>query len=124
MDSSFFFERFHDFAIFYLGFYLSRTFFGFSIKNCYLLFFFYPFHFHRIHLSVIMHLFSILAKTIWDVLSNKEVIDIIESAPACSSAGRTLVQTTVRAWRYKYPTSKVDDYAVVIIRFSVATHEL
>ncbi|KAG4126136.1 hypothetical protein ERO13_D10G138800v2 [Gossypium hirsutum] len=71
-----------------------------------------------------MHLFSILAKTIWDVLSNKEVIDIIESAPACSSAARTLVQTAVRAWRYKYPTSKVDDCAVVIIRFSVATHEL
>nr|KJB74602.1 hypothetical protein B456_012G082200 [Gossypium raimondii] len=71
-----------------------------------------------------MHLFSILAKTIWDVLSNKEVIDIIESALACSSAARTLLQTAVRAWRYKYLTSKADDCAVVIIRFSVATHEL
>ncbi|MBA0839326.1 hypothetical protein Goarm_005069, partial [Gossypium armourianum] len=52
---------------------------------------------------------------IWDVLSNKEVIDIIEYAPACSSAARTLVQTAVRAWRYKYPTSKVDDCAVVCL---------
>ncbi|MFQ6670971.1 hypothetical protein Gotur_035668 [Gossypium turneri] len=52
---------------------------------------------------------------IWDVLSIKEVIDIIEYAPACSSAARTLVQTAVRAWRYKYPTSKVDDCAVVCL---------
>ncbi|MBA0568533.1 hypothetical protein Golob_006025 [Gossypium lobatum] len=52
---------------------------------------------------------------IWDVLSNKEVIDIIEYAPACSSAARTLVQIAVRAWRYKYLTSKVDDCAVVCL---------
>ncbi|KAK8317427.1 hypothetical protein V6Z11_A13G106200 [Gossypium hirsutum] len=52
---------------------------------------------------------------IWDVLSNKEMIDIIASAPACSSAARTLVQTAVQAWRYKYPTSKVDDCAVVCL---------
>ncbi|XP_012460406.2 probable protein phosphatase 2C 33 [Gossypium raimondii] len=69
-------------------------------------------------------LFSPTKHAIWDVLSNKEVIDIIESALACSSAARTLLQTAVRAWRYKYLTSKADDCAVVIIRFSVATHEL
>ncbi|KAE8722075.1 putative protein phosphatase 2C 66 [Hibiscus syriacus] len=52
---------------------------------------------------------------IWDVLSNKEVVDIISSAPARSSAARALVEVAVRAWRYKYPTSKVDDCAVVCL---------
>jgi len=52
---------------------------------------------------------------IWDVLSNKEVVDIVASAPARSSAARFLVESAVRAWRYKYPTSKVDDCAVVCL---------
>ncbi|KAE8691246.1 putative protein phosphatase 2C 33 [Hibiscus syriacus] len=52
---------------------------------------------------------------IWDVLSNKEVVDIIASAPARSYAARALVEVAVRAWKYKYPTSKVDDCAVVCL---------
>ncbi|KAI9077938.1 hypothetical protein K1719_040067 [Acacia pycnantha] len=52
---------------------------------------------------------------IWDVLSNKEVVDIIAASPARSSAARALVESAVRAWRYKYPTSKVDDCAVVCL---------
>ncbi|XP_058093593.1 probable protein phosphatase 2C 33 isoform X2 [Magnolia sinica] len=52
---------------------------------------------------------------IWDVLSNKEVVDIVASAPARSSAARALVESAVRAWRFKYPTSKVDDCAVVCL---------
>ncbi|XVF30278.1 hypothetical protein REPUB_Repub16aG0042900 [Reevesia pubescens] len=52
---------------------------------------------------------------IWDVLSNKEVVDIVASVPARSSAARALVESAVRAWRYKYPTSKVDDCAVVCL---------
>ncbi|KAL5566722.1 hypothetical protein UlMin_029886 [Ulmus minor] len=52
---------------------------------------------------------------IWDVLSNKEVVDIIASAPARSSAARALVETAVRSWRHKYPTSKVDDCAAVCL---------
>ncbi|XP_008370833.3 probable protein phosphatase 2C 33 [Malus domestica] len=52
---------------------------------------------------------------IWDVLSNKEVVDIVATAPARSSAARALVETAVRAWRQKYPTSKVDDCAVVCL---------
>lgn len=51
---------------------------------------------------------------IWDVLSNKEVVDIVSSS-ARSCASRTLVETAVRAWRSKYPTSKVDDCAVVCL---------
>lgn len=52
---------------------------------------------------------------IWDVLSNKEVVDIVASAQARSSAARALVESAVRAWRFKYPTSKVDDCAVVCL---------
>ncbi|XP_044483394.1 probable protein phosphatase 2C 33 isoform X2 [Mangifera indica] len=52
---------------------------------------------------------------IWDVLSNKEVVDIVASAPTRASAARALVESAVRVWRYKYPTSKVDDCAVVCL---------
>ncbi|KAK6144968.1 hypothetical protein DH2020_021788 [Rehmannia glutinosa] len=52
---------------------------------------------------------------IWDVLSNKEVVDIVGSCPTRSHAARALVESAVRAWRSKYPTSKVDDCAVVCL---------
>ncbi|KAL9379568.1 hypothetical protein Peur_028050 [Populus x canadensis] len=52
---------------------------------------------------------------IWDVLSNKEVVDIVVSVSSRSSAARALVESAVRAWRYKYPTSKIDDCAVVCL---------
>nr|GMC70770.1 probable protein phosphatase 2C 33 [Ipomoea batatas]GMC77196.1 probable protein phosphatase 2C 33 [Ipomoea batatas] len=60
--------------------------------------------------------FIILATDgIWDVLSNDEVVEIVASAPARSSAAKVLVERAVRAWRTKYPTSKVDDCAVVCL---------
>ena len=49
------------------------------------------------------------------MLSNKEVVDVVASASSCSTAARTLVETAVRAWRFKYPTSKVDDCAAVCL---------
>lgn len=52
---------------------------------------------------------------IWDVLSNKEVVDIVASAPKRTTAARTLVETAIKAWRHKYPTSKIDDCAVVCL---------
>ncbi|XP_044464530.1 probable protein phosphatase 2C 33 isoform X2 [Mangifera indica] len=54
---------------------------------------------------------------VWDVLSNKQVVDIVASAPR-SSAARALVESAVQAWRYKHPTSKVDDCAVVCLFFN------
>ncbi|VVB11563.1 unnamed protein product [Arabis nemorensis] len=60
--------------------------------------------------------FIILASDgVWDVLSNKEAVDIIASAPSQSTAARALVDTAVRAWRIKYPTSKNDDCTVVCL---------
>ncbi|KAI3783716.1 hypothetical protein L1987_42802 [Smallanthus sonchifolius] len=60
--------------------------------------------------------FVVLASDgIWDVLTNKEVVDIVVSAESRSSAARAVVESAVRAWKYKYPTSKVDDCAVVCL---------
>ncbi|KAK6137831.1 hypothetical protein DH2020_028434 [Rehmannia glutinosa] len=44
-----------------------------------------------------------------------EVVDIVGSCPTRSHAARALVESAVRAWRSKYPTSKVDDCAVVCL---------
>ncbi|KAH9606748.1 hypothetical protein KSS87_009531 [Heliosperma pusillum] len=61
---------------------------------------------------------------IWDVLSNKEVVDIVAAAPTRSTAARSLVETAVRAWKLKYPTSKIDDCAVVCLFLDSDTNNL
>ncbi|CAI9760342.1 unnamed protein product [Fraxinus pennsylvanica] len=52
---------------------------------------------------------------VWDVLSNKEAVEIVASAPGHATAARALVDCATRAWRLKYPTSKNDDCAVVCL---------
>ncbi|GJY84489.1 probable protein phosphatase 2C 6 [Tanacetum coccineum] len=60
--------------------------------------------------------FVILATDgVWDVLSNKEAIDIVAAAPSRATAARALVDCATRAWKLKYPTSKNDDCAVVCL---------
>ncbi|XP_047316112.1 probable protein phosphatase 2C 33 [Impatiens glandulifera] len=75
--------------------------------------------------------FVILATDgVWDVLSNEEVVNIVASSPTSASAARTVVEHAVRGWRFKYPTSKVDDCAVVCLfldtnsNFSAATSKM
>lgn len=52
---------------------------------------------------------------IWDVLSNDEVVEIVSCCPTRSCTARTLVESAVKAWRSKLPTSRVDDCAVVCL---------
>ncbi|KAK4793468.1 hypothetical protein SAY86_023903 [Trapa natans] len=60
--------------------------------------------------------FIVLASDgVWDVLSNEEVVEIVASAPTRSSAARILVDSAAREWKLKYPTSKMDDCAVVCL---------
>ncbi|XP_062094946.1 probable protein phosphatase 2C 65 [Humulus lupulus] len=55
---------------------------------------------------------------IWDALTNSEVVKIVGSAKKRSSAAKMVVNRAVRSWRCKYPGSRVDDCAVVILFFN------
>ncbi|XP_030459526.1 probable protein phosphatase 2C 52 [Syzygium oleosum] len=60
--------------------------------------------------------FIVLASDgVWDVLSNEEVVEIVASAPSRASAARIVVDSAAREWKLKYPTSKMDDCAVVCL---------
>ncbi|XP_059642463.1 probable protein phosphatase 2C 65 [Cornus florida] len=52
---------------------------------------------------------------VWDVLTNNEVVEIVASAKKRHNAARVLVDRAVRAWRCKYPCSKIDDCAVICL---------
>ncbi|GJM85003.1 hypothetical protein PR202_ga00730 [Eleusine coracana subsp. coracana] len=52
---------------------------------------------------------------VWDVLSNDEVVSIVSRATSQASAARFLVESAHRAWRNRFPTSKIDDCAVVCL---------
>lgn len=52
---------------------------------------------------------------VWDVLSNQEVVSIVSSAPSRATAAKVVVETAVRAWKRKFPTSRADDCAVVCL---------
>ncbi|PON53597.1 Protein phosphatase [Parasponia andersonii] len=54
---------------------------------------------------------------VWDALTNTEVVRIVASAKKRSSAAKMVVNRAVRAWKCKYPCSKVDDCAVVCLFF-------
>lgn len=49
------------------------------------------------------------------MLSNEEVVEIVSTSPTRSSAARILVESAAREWKAKYPTSKMDDCAVVCL---------
>ncbi|KAF8772421.1 hypothetical protein HU200_005782 [Digitaria exilis] len=52
---------------------------------------------------------------VWDVLSNDEVVGIVSRAKSRASAARSLVESAHRTWRTRFPTSKIDDCAVVCL---------
>ena len=53
------------------------------------------------------------------MLSNTEVVSIISRATSRASAARFLVESANRAWRTRYPTSKIDDCAVVCLFLNI-----
>ncbi|CAH8390501.1 unnamed protein product [Eruca vesicaria subsp. sativa] len=60
--------------------------------------------------------FIVLASDgVWDVLSNEEVVEVVSSAQSRASAARLVVDSAAREWKLKYPTSKMDDCAVVCL---------
>ncbi|KAF6171738.1 hypothetical protein GIB67_007259, partial [Kingdonia uniflora] len=59
-------------------------------------------------LSYLLRHFEVL-----DALSNKQVVDIVASSPSHTAAARDIVDSAVRAWRLKFPTSKCDDCAAI-----------
>jgi hypothetical protein len=49
------------------------------------------------------------------VLSNNEVVSVVSRATSRASAACFLVESAHRAWRSRFPTSKIDDCAVVCL---------
>ncbi|XP_062197935.1 probable protein phosphatase 2C 75 [Phragmites australis] len=52
---------------------------------------------------------------VWDVMSNQEVVEIVASCSDRSLAARSVVEYANQNWRFKYPTSKTDDCAVICL---------
>ncbi|PWA36692.1 protein phosphatase 2C family protein [Artemisia annua] len=70
------------------------------------------FSYPKFHIFWCIYFFEL---RIWDVLTNKEVVDIVSSAETRSCAARSVVESAVRSWNIRYPTSKVDDCTVVCL---------
>lgn len=49
------------------------------------------------------------------MLSNEQVVEVVASASSRASAARLVVDSAAREWKLKYPTSKMDDCAVVCL---------
>ncbi|XP_019059638.1 PREDICTED: probable protein phosphatase 2C 65 isoform X2 [Tarenaya hassleriana] len=52
---------------------------------------------------------------IWDVLTNEEVVKTVASTKERAKAAERVVERATRAWRIKYPISRADDCAVVVL---------
>ncbi|KAG6471012.1 probable protein phosphatase 2C 64 [Zingiber officinale] len=61
------------------------------------------------------HFVVLASDGVWDVLGNEDVIEIVSSSPSRSLAAKVLVEAAAREWKLKYPTSKMDDCAVVCL---------
>ncbi|XP_019435913.1 PREDICTED: probable protein phosphatase 2C 65 [Lupinus angustifolius] len=94
------------------GLAMSRAFGDFCLKNCGLTS--VPDVFSR-KLSKQDQFVVLASDGVWDVLTNNEVISIVASAPKRSMAAKILVKHAVHAWRHKYPTSEIDDCAVICL---------
>ncbi|KAF5476344.1 hypothetical protein F2P56_008071 [Juglans regia] len=94
------------------GLAMSRAFGDFCLKNCGLISI--PEVSYR-KLTNNDELVVLATDGIWDVLTNNEVIRILTSAKRRSTAANLLVHHAVRAWKSKYPGSKVDDCTAICL---------
>lgn len=61
-------------------------------------------------------LFIVLATDgVWDVLSNEEVVSIVQSAETETVAARAVVEAAVAVWKTKFPKDKPDDCTAVCL---------
>ncbi|KAL2940212.1 putative protein phosphatase 2C 12 [Bienertia sinuspersici] len=61
-------------------------------------------------------LFLVLAcDGVWDVLSNEEVVTIVWSVKNKEEAAEALVKEALTAWKYKFPSAKIDDCTAVCL---------
>ncbi|XP_002516975.2 probable protein phosphatase 2C 34 isoform X2 [Ricinus communis] len=62
--------------------------------------------------------FVILATDgLWDVISNQEAVQIVSSTPDRQKAAKRLVQSAVRAWKYKKRGLATDDISAICLFF-------
>lgn len=61
------------------------------------------------HLSERDQFIVLATDGVWDVLSNERVVSIVWAMKNKEDASKALVEAAVRAWKSKFPTSKVDD---------------
>ncbi|KAK4340741.1 hypothetical protein RND71_039242 [Anisodus tanguticus] len=52
---------------------------------------------------------------VWDVLSNDDVVSIVDAANNAAAASEAVVQASIDAWKQKFPNSKRDDCAVICL---------
>ncbi|CAL5395736.1 unnamed protein product [Camellia sinensis] len=66
--------------------------------------------------------FVILATDgVWDVLSNREVVEVVSSTPENEESANRLVQHAVCAWKRKKPGMAVDDISAICLFFHNST---
>ncbi|OAY76580.1 putative protein phosphatase 2C 74 [Ananas comosus] len=58
---------------------------------------------------------------VWEVLSNREVVKIVASAPDRASAARHIVEAANRAWSLKLPNNMTDDCTAVCLYLNTDT---
>ena len=54
---------------------------------------------------------------VWDVISNKEAVDIVSSAADKAKAAKRLVECAVHAWKRKRRGIAVDDISAICLFF-------
>ncbi|KAL8140996.1 hypothetical protein V2J09_007017 [Rumex salicifolius] len=94
------------------GLAMTRAFGDFCLKDCGVIS--TPQLFHR-KLTDIDEFVVLATDGIWDVLTNSDVVEIVSSTKKRSMAAKLIITYATRAWKSHYPSSRIDDMAVVCL---------